>query len=256
MSDMTIEEYEKIDPMIRLDFQGSKIIYCVPNQHTLWRVQSLDQKEPDTLEWIAGFDKDDILLDVGANVGMYTIWAAMTAGTTVYAFEPEAQNYALLNKNILANDLQDRVTAFAVALSDTTGFGDLHLSGFMVGGSCHSFGEAVDFHLKPRETGLRQGCYSTTIDAMVASGAVPCPTHIKIDVDGIEHKVIGGAQSTLDDPKVRSVLIELNTNLPLHQDLIDDLQGRGFTLWQEKLAVSIRREGEFKGVGNHIFQRR
>lgn len=232
-----------------------RITYCIPNQHTLWRVQSLQTKEPDTLEWIAGFDKDDVFLDVGANVGIYTVWAAMTRGVSVYAFEPEAQNYALLNKNILANKLQDRATAFAVALSDSTGFGDLHLSMFLVGGSCHSFGEAVDFHLQPRETGLRQGCFSTSVDAMVADGAMPCPTHIKIDVDGIEHKVIAGADKTLDDPRVRSMLVELNTGLNEHRRLIENLEARGFALWREKLEVSIRKEGDFKGVGNHIFQR-
>ena len=255
MSDMTIEEYEKLNPIIGLEYKGTKIVYCIPNAHTLWRVHTLQSKEPDTLEWIAGFDKDDVLLDVGANVGMYTIWAAMTAGVSVYAFEPEAQNYALLNKNIFSNNLQDRVIAYAAALSDEAGFSDLHLSGFLIGGSCHSFGEAVDYHLQPSNTGLRQGCFSTTLDAIVESGVLPCPTHIKIDVDGIEHKVIAGADKTLDDARVRSVLVELNTNLVQHRAIIDQLESRGFALQREKLAQSIRQEGDFKGVGNHLFQR-
>ena len=255
MSEMTIEEYEKIDPKFELEVNGVKIFYSVPNRHTLWRVHSLETKEPDTLEWISGFKKHDILLDVGANVGMYTIWAAMTIGVTVFAFEPEAQNFALLNKNILTNGLQDHVTAYPVALNDTTEFGDLHLSSFHVGGSCHSFGEAVDFHLKPRHTGLRQGCFSTSIDKMILEGAMPCPNYIKIDVDGIEHKVLSGAEITLDDHRVKSILVELNTNLDLHVALIESLENRGFKLWREKLAISIRQEGEFKGVGNHIFQR-
>ena len=208
MSDMTIEEYEKLNPIIGLEYKGTKIVYCIPNAHTLWRVHTLQSKEPDTLEWIAGFDKDDVLLDVGANVGMYTIWAAMTAGVSVYAFEPEAQNYALLNKNIFSNNLQDRVIAYAAALSDEAGFSDLHLSGFLIGGSCHSFGEAVDYHLQPRNTGLRQGCFSTTLDAIVESGVLPCPTHIKIDVDGIEHFILRGGVEGLKG--VESVMVEID----------------------------------------------
>ncbi|MEK9752716.1 MAG: FkbM family methyltransferase [Rhodospirillaceae bacterium] len=180
----------------------------------------------------------------------------MTAGVRVFAFEPESQNYALLNKNIFANGLQQQVTAYAAALSDETGFSDLHLSTLLIGGSCHSYGEAVDFHLQPRDTGLRQGCYSTTIDALVGSGVMPCPTHIKIDVDGNEHKVIAGAERTLDDERVRSVLVELNTNLAQHRDIIESLEGRGFNLHHQKLTQSIRQEGAFTGVGNHIFERR
>jgi FkbM family methyltransferase len=45
------------------------------------------------------------MIYVGANVGMYTIWAAATRNARVYAFEPEAQNYATLNRNIALNNL-------------------------------------------------------------------------------------------------------------------------------------------------------
>ena len=83
MAEMTIEEFEKIHPQISLGYRGTKITYCIMNSHTLWRVQSLESKEPDTLEWISGFKTDDVLLDVGANVGMYTIWAAITTGIKV-----------------------------------------------------------------------------------------------------------------------------------------------------------------------------
>ncbi len=73
------------------------------------------------MAWIAGFEAGEVLVDIGANVGMYTIWAAKTRGVTVYAFEPESQNYALLNKNIFYNQLGDRVHAYGVALSDHNG---------------------------------------------------------------------------------------------------------------------------------------
>ena len=113
------------------------------NSQNLWRVQSLESKEPDTFEWIFGFKTDDVLLDVGASAGIYTIWAAMTTGGKVCAFEPEAQNYALLKKYIIANRLTDRVTAYAVALSDITGFGDLYLSTILIGGFSKGFDQGL-----------------------------------------------------------------------------------------------------------------
>ncbi len=152
MADFDLEAYEKISPTVNL--QG--VQFCVPNQQCLWRVNTLFTKEPDTLEWISTFNKEDILIDIGANVGMYTMWAAMKQGVRVYAFEPESQNYALLCKNISINSLQNQVSAYCVAISDDVGtnggafFDTLYLSDFSTGGSCHSFGEEVDFHLKPR----------------------------------------------------------------------------------------------------------
>ncbi|MBM08836.1 MAG: methyltransferase FkbM [Magnetovibrio sp.] len=255
MTEMTIEEYEKLEPIFTLKYKNVEVLYNVPNRQTLWRAESLNSKEPDTLAWIDNFDAEDVLFDVGANVGMYSIWAAATKKCSVVAFEPEAQNYAILNKNIGLNNLRESTIAYPVALSDGTGFGDLHLSDFVIGGSCHTFGEALDHRLQPRKSWLRQGSFSTTIDRIISSKSVPFPTQIKIDVDGIEHKVIEGAKKTLKDDRVRSILVELNTNLSIHNNLIKSLERKGFRLWRETLDISIRKKGEFKGVGNHIFQR-
>src|SRR5688572_2196267 len=114
------------------------MVFATPTAGAKWRVDTIHQKEPCTLEWIAGFGADEILFDVGANVGMYTIWAAATRGARVFAFEPESQNYALLNRNILLNNLQDRVKAFCVGLTDKQEFTDLHMAGMAAAGSCHA----------------------------------------------------------------------------------------------------------------------
>ena len=67
------------------------------------------------------------MFDVGANVGMYSIWAAATKGINVIAIEPESQNYAVLNKNILLNNLKDKVTALCFAMSDEEKISELNL---------------------------------------------------------------------------------------------------------------------------------
>lgn len=253
--ELTIEEYEKINPVATVEWGGKQIRFATPNSFTVFRVQSLSSKEPDTMAWIAGFNASDVLLDVGANVGMYTVWAAATRGVRVFAFEPESQNYALLNRNIHYNKLADLVSAYGVALSDHTGVDQLHLGEFLPGGSCHTFGEKLDYKLEPLSPIHSQGCFSTTIDELIANGHMPVPTHIKIDVDGIEHKVLAGAERTLNEPGLISVLVELNTNLEVHRRIIDDMTALGFKLSPEQVEAAIRKKGAFKGVGNHIFRR-
>ena len=103
---LTLEQYEKLSPSAEVEHGGVKMRFATPSAVALWRVQSIHSKEPWTLEWIARFAPGDIMLDCGANVGMYTIWAAATRKVQVYAFEPESQNYALLNRNIQNNQLQ------------------------------------------------------------------------------------------------------------------------------------------------------
>ena len=76
--ELTIQQYEKIIPIASItDEDGRKYFYHVPTQFTLWRAQTLFSKEPETIKWINGFNAQDIFLDVGANVGMYTIYAAV-----------------------------------------------------------------------------------------------------------------------------------------------------------------------------------
>lgn len=235
--------------------QGLEVSFTVVNGVTAWRASSLMTKEPGTVAWIEEFSPGQTLVDVGANVGMYSLCAARFRDVKVYAFEPESQNYAILNRNIHRNGLQEQVTAYCVALSDGTRYDALYLSDFIIGGSCHTFGERIGPDGQPMAPAFRQGCFSTTLDAMVAEGVVPVPDHIKIDVDGIEPKVISGARETLSDKRVKSVLIEINTMLEKHWDIIDLMLGLGFDYSQEEADRARRTEGPFAGTGNYVFRR-
>ena len=252
---LTIAEYEKLLPHADVEHEGVKMTFLTPSTTTLWRVQSIYTKEPWTLEWIAGFEKNDIFVDCGANVGMYSIWAAATRGARVYAFEPEAQNYAILNRNIMMNKLADRVTAYCVGLSDEAGLSTLHLGDLQAGSSCHAMGEALDYKQEPMQAAYRQGCVAATLDELVRAGTVPVPDHMKIDVDGIEPRVIAGSRTTLADPAVRSLLIETNQNLEDHRAMIVELTAMGFRHDPAQVARAERKEGTFEGVAEYILRR-
>lgn len=253
--EITLEQYEALSPDQTVYDGATEVVYATPTLFTKWRVDTLFTKEPDTMEWISGFQAGEVFADIGANVGMYTIWAAKTRGIRVFAFEPEAQNYALLCRNIVINELSESVVAYCLALSDTFSYSLLHLSQFQPGGSCHSFGEQINHNLEHRETKLSQGCVSSTLDILVADGVVPMPNHIKIDVDGLEHKVLAGCRNVLADHRLKSVLVEINTNLEQHRQIVDDMRTLGFHFSEQQVALRMCNEGAFKGVGNHIFFR-
>jgi FkbM family methyltransferase len=253
--ELSLAQYEQLVPNQTVRDGATEVVYATPNLFTKWRVDSLFTKEPDTIEWIRGFQPGEVFVDIGANVGMYTIWAAKTRGVRTFAFEPESQNYALLYRNIVMNGLSDHVVAYCLALSDTAGYSLLHLSEFKLGASCHSFGEKIDHQLEYRDTKLAQGCVSATLDALISDGVVAAPNHIKIDVDGLEHKVLAGCRRALADPRLKSVLIEINTNLELHRQIIADMKKLGFGYSEQQVAQAQRNEGAFKGVGNYVFVR-
>ena len=253
---LTLEEYERLNPICEVAHASGAVRYLTPSRHLKWRVDSLFEKEPSTIEWIAGFRPDEVLVDVGANVGMYSVWAAKTRGVRVYAFEPEAQNYALLNRNIVLNGLADRVKAYCLALSNVEGFSELHLSDLRAGGSCHSLGERVDFAHRPMQPEYSQGCISARLDDLVRRGVVPEPHYVKIDVDGFEPKVIAGAAAALRGARLKSLLVEINQNLPDHLELVAQLNACGYRHNPDQVARVVRKSGTFKGCAEYVFERR
>ncbi len=252
---MDLAQYEQLQPRCEVEWQGHTVLYTTPNRATRWRAETLFSKEPVTIEWMSRLGASARLADVGANVGMYSIWAAKVGGARVWAFEPEAQNYALLNRNIVLNGLGGRVTAFCLGLSDHDGYCALHLSALGAGGSGHSVGDCVDFRLAPMQPAFSQGCVAATLDSLIAGGALPQPTHLKVDVDGLEHKVLAGAARALRDERLRSILIELNPALAPHRALVGEFESLGFRWSPEQVAAATRRHGAFKGMAEHVFNR-
>lgn len=234
--------------------KNNKCIYFhIPNEMAHWRINSFWEKEPDTLHWIDTFKPDDFFIDIGANMGMYSLYAAFFRGVKVYAFEPEALNSALLNKNIFLNKVQHKIKAYSIALSDQIALDELHISYFGEGNACHNFKNKLDCKHQAFEPHFSQGCFSLTLDELVQKKFIPLPQHIKIDVDGSEDKIIKGAQKTLQHPDVKSVLIELNTHLLSHKNIIPFMVENHFTFSQAQIDAHIGKEGAFQGIGNHLF---
>ena len=57
--------------------QGLEMRFSIPNQLNHFRVATFATKEPETLEWIDQLPQNSLLWDIGANVGLYTVYAAL-----------------------------------------------------------------------------------------------------------------------------------------------------------------------------------
>lgn len=218
----------------------------------LWRARTLLHKEPETIAWIRSFSRDDVFFDIGANVGIFTVYAGRR-GARVFAFEPESANFVALNRNIALNKLSERVMAFPVAISERMRVDSLRLASINPGAALHSFGTNLDFKGDAFVPVFEQGCLAISLDELVTQLGLPQPTRIKIDVDGLERKIIEGASKVINDPRLRDILVEINENDPGDQDLIRSLEDSGFCVIAQGSAVTDA-EGKFR-MSNLILRR-
>ena len=87
-----------------LSHNGCSLNFSAPNMLNYFRADSFSTKEPETIEWIDCITKGSIVWNIGANVGLYSRYAAKHRNCKVYAFEPSVFNLALLARNILLMD--------------------------------------------------------------------------------------------------------------------------------------------------------
>ena len=122
------------------------------------------------------------------------------------------------------------------------------------GSSLHSFGVAEDFKGRPFTPTFRQGVLGYSIDNFVETFDPPFPNHIKIDVDGIEDRIVKGAERTLADPRLKSVSVELVED---HGDQVSEVvslrEFAGLRLLHKKQGPMAT--GEFATTFNYLFEK-
>ena len=200
------------------------IAFRTPSARALWRAETLLEKEPATIAWIDRFAPGDVFWDIGANIGIYSLYAAKTKGVTTLAFEPASFNHALLCDNIRLNAMTDRIAAYALAFSDRSRLGELAAADDEPGAAVASVEDEGVGRLK-------EGAIILSIDDFLARFAPPFPTHIKIDVDGVETQILEGGRNTLADKRLQSLLVEVDERDAGRPAAIDAILGEfGFRL--------------------------
>ena len=181
------------------------------------------------------------LWDIGANVGLYSLYAALRPTVRVLAFEPAANSYAALNENIHRNAMSDRITALCLALAKETRLDSLNLADMGAGSWGNNFGEETNQFDDVIDIKFCQGAIGLAIDDFMAQFAPPRPTHIKIDVDGIEAAILQGGKRTLSEPSTLSMIVEIEGELgsPRNEEILNIMAALGF-IARPKASPNLR----------------
>lgn len=239
----------RINAVKQVEINGTRMVFDANEELHLLRADLLRSKEPETIRWIDSFAEGSVFFDIGANIGVFSVYAAAHRNCDVYAFEPEAKNYACLNKNILLNGLGRRVKALNVGLHDSTGLEFLNLHDLASGAALHALGEPLDWRGKRFEPKFEQAVIAFTLDEFVERFGLPVPHHVKLDVDGNEQRIIRGGQRTFSSPRLKSLLIEINEN---DRPLIELIESCGLMLAHKtRLAM----QGDTQDMFNAVFTR-
>ena len=156
---------------------ASKVVYANPPDH------------PEMLAWRQVLRPRDLFLDVGANVGSYTIWAG-ELGANVIALEPAPDTYALLIENIELNGYKAEAVQAAAGASCGT-------ARFTSGLDCVN-------RLDPAGTAETR---LVTIDSILGDRTA---AGMKVDVEGFEIEVLRGCQRALSERRIRLIQLEWN----------------------------------------------
>jgi FkbM family methyltransferase len=239
----------------KVDVPEDTLRFMTPTPLLQARASSILSKEPDTIQWIDRFELGDVFWDVGANVGVFSLYAACRRRVTVLAFEPSADNYMVLCKNVEINALEGRVIPYCIALAGTTELGVLNSPSREMGAALHQFGRKGDTsrYWKGGTITCAQGMIGFTIDDFIRQFRPLFPTRLKLDVDGLEWLILQGAEQTLCDPRLQSVMAELPISDEAERDrAIAWLSDAGFDL----VMCGDKQENGGESAANHFFARR
>lgn len=203
-------EYYWMDP-----FNGKKLLVMNEQGYKFWvrvnknwdfDIVSSERHEPKS---IAAFNptQGDVVIDVGANIGKYSIYAGHLVGKEgkIISIEPSLEPSELLKKSIKENHLQDVVTLIHVAISNKNGKQKLYFS-----------------DTKPINSLLYQlsqnyvEVQTLTLDSLVEKLKLKKVDWMKVDVEGVEYEVLEGAKNTLKNNNV-NLIIEI---LKVHEEKV------------------------------------
>lgn len=237
-----------------ISHKGVNLRFSVPNQLCLWRIDTFSTKEPETLAWIDSLPENSILWDIGANVGLYSIYAAKKMNMQVWAFEPSVFNLEILARNIYLNNLAMNVCILPFALSDKNGSNKMRLTTTEWGGALSTFGKSFGWDGKEIRQIFEYQTYGLSVDNVVDMLSVSMPEYIKMDVDGLEHFILRGGVNVLQN--VKEMLIEINDDFHEQADACEKiLTEAGLVLFEKSHSEITSSTKCFQNAYNQIWIR-
>tara|TARA_B110000438_G_C15726719_1_gene612348 strand:+ start:140 stop:991 length:852 start_codon:yes stop_codon:yes gene_type:complete len=241
--------------IIEIPNKNLNLKFYSPNRLNNFRINTFFTKEPETINWIDNFEKDTIFFDIGANIGLYSCYAAKKKNCRVFAFEPSVFNLELLAKNIYLNELSDQIVILPTPISNTNQISQFNMSNVEAGGALSTFGESYTHDGSKLINRFNYKTPGTSLDYLAKFFKLNKPKYLKIDVDGIEHLILEGADEILNETE--SILVEVNDKFKLQYEKIHkNLTSKGFEMVEKKQSQLIAESKEVHDVFNQIWARK
>jgi len=258
-----LKDFIHEDSYKSINILSKKINFFIPNSLVDWRINTFYKKEPETLEWIDSFVKNDkiVFWDIGSNIGLYSIYNALkNTNSITIAFEPSTSNLRVLSRNVSINNLQDKILIMPIALTDKENkILTMQEGKFFEGGALNTFGENYNYEGKSFKSEMKYKILGTSINNLIENNVLEIPDYIKIDVDGIEHLILKGGDKFLSNKKIKSLLIEVNENFKQQfEAVLNIMKKNGFKIIKKKNNESLfdfDSNNTFSKVFNYIFVR-
>lgn len=192
--------------------------------------------------------RDDLFVDVGANVGMYTVLAA-GVGARCISIEPIKSTFDHLMLNVHLNDISHLVDARNIGIGSRKGK--------------LKFTEGLDTvnHVAAASDAAGTGITEVEVDTLDNLVASSDPVLVKIDVEGFESEVIAGAAGVLANKSLLAVIMELNGSGQRYNydedEVYKRMVGYGFAPYSYDPYKRALEElnGKNQGSGNTLFVR-
>lgn len=238
----------------KIQYNDISLKFAVPNPLNNFRVDTFSTKEPETLEWIDSIPMGAILWDIGANIGLYSCYAAKKRNCEVVAFEPSVFNLELLARNIFCNGLTENITIIPLPLSDSIKRSAFNMTTKEWGGALSTFGESYGDDGKQLNKLFEFTSVSMSMDNATELLHLPKPDYIKLDVDGIEHLILKNGVVILKG--VEGVLVEVNEDFKVQADNVKNyLSSSGLILKEKRHAAMLEGDKRSGNTYNQIWIR-
>jgi FkbM family methyltransferase len=220
---------------VELSLNGLTAIFSTRTPHELRCVEGTWFSEKAMLaKVLSSLRPGDVFLDVGSNLGLFTIFAGKQVGPdgAVLAFEPEANAHERLLENIRVNRLSN-VRPHKTALSQKTGI--RHLAS----GDPEAVSQSA--HLCDDEAGA-EIVESADLDSLIGKMNLPIPQVVKMDIEGHEYAALCGMRGALSSPHCRSLFCEVHPRAMPNGVAAQDVSGLIRSLGFQVLSCDERFE--------------